>query len=77
MAALPNVPEDVIADAVKASQTMSGDYERRQFLAQSIARQPVTSKSAADVIQSAAGIRSDNEQATLLVDLVRRGGAHE
>jgi beta-lactamase regulating signal transducer with metallopeptidase domain len=74
VAALPNMPEDVIADAVKASQAMSGDYERRQFLAQSIARQPVTSKSAGDVIQAAAGIRSDNEQATLLVDLVRRGG---
>jgi hypothetical protein len=53
---------------------MSGDYERRQFLSQSIARQPVTSKSANDVIQSASGIRSDNEQATLLVDLARRGG---
>jgi hypothetical protein len=29
------------------------------------------------VIQSAAGIRSDNEQATLLVDLAKRGGVTE
>ena len=74
VAALPNMPEDVIAESVKASQAMSGDYERRQFLTQSIARQPVTSKSAGDVIQAASGIKSDNEQATLLVDLARRGG---
>jgi beta-lactamase regulating signal transducer with metallopeptidase domain len=74
VAAMPTLPEDVLAEAVKASQAMSGDYERRQFLSQSIARQPVTSKSANDVIQSASGIRSDNEQATLLVDLARRGG---
>ena len=70
---MPNMPEDVLADAVKASQTMSGDYERRQFLASSIARQPVKAKSAGDVIEAAAGI-APQQQATLLVDLVRRGG---
>ena len=74
VAAMPNLPEDVLADAVRASQAISGDYERRQFLTQSIARQPVTGKSANEVIQAASGIKSDNEQATLLVDLAKRGG---
>jgi beta-lactamase regulating signal transducer with metallopeptidase domain len=68
------LPEDVMSDAVKASQTMSGDYERRQFLSASMARQPVTPKNAGDVLQSAAGIKSDNERATLLVDLAKKGG---
>jgi beta-lactamase regulating signal transducer with metallopeptidase domain len=70
----PSLPEDVMSDAVKASQTMSGDYERRQFLSASMARQPVTPKNAGDVLQSAAGIKSDNERATLLVDLAKKGG---
>ena len=69
-----DMPADIVADARKASLSVSSDYERRQVLMASIAGSSVQAKDAAGVIEAAAGIRSDSERANVLVQLAKKGG---
>jgi hypothetical protein len=73
LAALPNLPDEVVAEILKNSQVVGQDFERRQVLAASLGRS-LTPSQAGGLLESAAGIRSTSERATLLVDFIKRSG---
>ncbi len=69
VAAMQDPPAGVMNQMIKASESMTGDYERRQVLASSVGHAP---QSTAGILDSAAGMRSDTERANVLVAIAKQ-----
>jgi beta-lactamase regulating signal transducer with metallopeptidase domain len=75
VASSSEVPDDVRADVPSASRGVGGDYERRQVLSAALRRDPtLTGKSAQGVLEAAGSMRSDNERAAVLLEVIQKGG---
>jgi hypothetical protein len=65
--------EGTLVALIEATKTIHSDYELHQALSSLMPAKPAV-KVAAAVLTSAAGLQSDYERASLLIDFTRRGG---